>query len=118
MPPFRRVAALPWCGTWPGRLGLLAGGNPMPELGPNFFAPTVLADVDHSMQIMREETFGNLRNTPGSVSIAVETGRPVTGHRIITALIGDALRILNSPGTWQPWNSGIMSAVRPNHACG
>jgi succinate-semialdehyde dehydrogenase/glutarate-semialdehyde dehydrogenase len=37
---------------------LLAGGKTMPQLGPNFFAPTVLADVDHSMQIMREETFG------------------------------------------------------------
>jgi succinate-semialdehyde dehydrogenase/glutarate-semialdehyde dehydrogenase len=37
---------------------LLAGGRPLPQLGPNFFAPTILADVDHSMQIMREETFG------------------------------------------------------------
>jgi acyl-CoA reductase-like NAD-dependent aldehyde dehydrogenase len=37
---------------------LLAGGGAMPQLGPNFFAPTILADVDHSMRIMREETFG------------------------------------------------------------
>jgi acyl-CoA reductase-like NAD-dependent aldehyde dehydrogenase len=37
---------------------LLAGGKPLPDLGPNFFAPTILADVDHSMTIMREETFG------------------------------------------------------------
>jgi acyl-CoA reductase-like NAD-dependent aldehyde dehydrogenase len=37
---------------------LLAGGKAMPQLGPNFFTPTILADVDHSMQIMREETFG------------------------------------------------------------
>jgi acyl-CoA reductase-like NAD-dependent aldehyde dehydrogenase len=37
---------------------LLAGGKALPELGPNFFAPTVLAEVDHSMTIMREETFG------------------------------------------------------------
>jgi acyl-CoA reductase-like NAD-dependent aldehyde dehydrogenase len=37
---------------------LLAGGKTLPQLGPNFFAPTVLAGVDHSMQIMREETFG------------------------------------------------------------
>jgi acyl-CoA reductase-like NAD-dependent aldehyde dehydrogenase len=37
---------------------LLAGGKRMPELGPNFFAPTILADVDHSMTVMREETFG------------------------------------------------------------
>src|SRR5579859_5770619 len=37
---------------------LLAGGKALPELGPNFFAPTILADVDHAMTIMREETFG------------------------------------------------------------
>jgi acyl-CoA reductase-like NAD-dependent aldehyde dehydrogenase len=37
---------------------LLAGGKPLTQLGSNFFAPTILADVDHSMKIMREETFG------------------------------------------------------------
>ncbi len=37
---------------------ILAGGSRLRELGPTFFAPTVLADVDHTMQIMREETFG------------------------------------------------------------
>ena len=37
---------------------LLAGGQTMPQLGANFFAPTILAGVDHSMRIMQEETFG------------------------------------------------------------
>jgi succinate-semialdehyde dehydrogenase/glutarate-semialdehyde dehydrogenase len=37
---------------------LLAGGKTLPQLGPNFFAPTILADVQQSMRIMREETFG------------------------------------------------------------
>ena len=37
---------------------ILTGGSRLRELGPTFFAPTVIADVDHSMQIMREETFG------------------------------------------------------------
>ena len=39
---------------------VLAGGTRLRELGPTFFAPTVLADVDHSMRVMRkdEETFG------------------------------------------------------------
>ncbi len=36
-------------------------------------------------------TFGSFRNTLGSVSIAVETERPVTGHLIITELMGFAL---------------------------
>jgi acyl-CoA reductase-like NAD-dependent aldehyde dehydrogenase len=37
---------------------VLAGGSRFPELGKNFYKPTVLADVTHEMRIMREETFG------------------------------------------------------------
>jgi succinate-semialdehyde dehydrogenase/glutarate-semialdehyde dehydrogenase len=37
---------------------LLNGGERLKLLGPNFYAPTVLADVNHEMRIMREETFG------------------------------------------------------------
>ena len=37
---------------------VLIGDSRLPELGPNFYAPTVLAEVTHAMQIMREETFG------------------------------------------------------------
>ena len=37
---------------------VLTGASRLPELGPHFYAPTVLADVTHEMSIMREETFG------------------------------------------------------------
>ncbi len=37
---------------------VLAGGRRLPELGANFYAPTVLVDVTQDMRIMREETFG------------------------------------------------------------
>jgi len=37
---------------------LLTGGTRLHDLGRNFYAPTVLADVTHAMLIMREETFG------------------------------------------------------------
>src|SRR6202035_4269281 len=37
---------------------LMLGGSRLPNLGPNFYAPTVIAEVNHTMQIMREETFG------------------------------------------------------------
>jgi acyl-CoA reductase-like NAD-dependent aldehyde dehydrogenase len=36
---------------------VLAGGNEVPGPG-RFFEPTVLVDVDHSMKIMKDETFG------------------------------------------------------------
>jgi len=37
---------------------VLCGGKRLPELGPNFCAPTVIVDVTHSMRLMRDETFG------------------------------------------------------------
>jgi succinate-semialdehyde dehydrogenase/glutarate-semialdehyde dehydrogenase len=37
---------------------LICGGKRLSELGRNFFAPTVLADVTQEMLIMKEETFG------------------------------------------------------------
>ena len=37
---------------------VLAGGKRLTELGPNFYAPTVLADATADMQLTCEETFG------------------------------------------------------------
>ncbi len=37
---------------------VLTGGRPLPELGPNFYAPTVLEGVTTTMAVCDEETFG------------------------------------------------------------
>ncbi len=37
---------------------VLCGGNGRPELGPNFFEPTVIVGVDSSMKLFQEEAFG------------------------------------------------------------
>ena len=37
---------------------IVTGGNRRPDLGPTYLEPTVVTNVDHSMQLMREETFG------------------------------------------------------------
>ncbi|KFL52068.1 NAD-dependent succinate-semialdehyde dehydrogenase [Burkholderia pyrrocinia] len=37
---------------------VLTGGTRLPELGPNYYAPTVLADAAAGMQLGCEETFG------------------------------------------------------------
>ena len=34
------------------------GGRPLPALGANFFEPTVISDVNSSMRLFQEETFG------------------------------------------------------------
>lgn len=37
---------------------VLTGGHPRPDIGPYFYAPTVLADVTADMQLCAAETFG------------------------------------------------------------
>ena len=37
---------------------VVIGGNKMPQLGPNFFEPTVITNMNTEMQIASEETFG------------------------------------------------------------
>lgn len=37
---------------------LLTGGRRRPDIGPNYFEPAIVVRVDHSMRLMREETFG------------------------------------------------------------
>ncbi|MBE0690591.1 MAG: aldehyde dehydrogenase family protein [Anaerolineae bacterium] len=37
---------------------IILGGKRRPDLGPLFFEPTVIVDVDHTMALMKEETFG------------------------------------------------------------
>jgi acyl-CoA reductase-like NAD-dependent aldehyde dehydrogenase len=37
---------------------VLAGGKRLPDIGVNYYAPTILSDATHEMRIMREETFG------------------------------------------------------------
>ncbi|HLV96969.1 MAG TPA: aldehyde dehydrogenase family protein [Candidatus Acidoferrales bacterium] len=37
---------------------ILVGGKRRDDLGPNFLEPAVVTGVDHSMRLMREETFG------------------------------------------------------------
>jgi acyl-CoA reductase-like NAD-dependent aldehyde dehydrogenase len=37
---------------------ILCGGRARPDLGPNFFEPTVVVDVNNTMRLFQEETFG------------------------------------------------------------
>ena len=37
---------------------ILVGGHKMPQLGPNFYEPTVIANMHMKMQLATEETFG------------------------------------------------------------
>lgn len=53
---------------------VLAGAKALPELGPYFYAPTVLTDIKEDMRLAREEVFGPLIAVVGydSIDQAVE----------------------------------------------
>ena len=37
---------------------IVCGGKPRPDLGPNFFEPTIVTGVNNSMHLFQDETFG------------------------------------------------------------
>ncbi len=52
-----------------GGATLLTGGKPRPDVGPLFYEPTVLTDVDESMDLCRGETFGPVVSIYGFGSV-------------------------------------------------
>jgi acyl-CoA reductase-like NAD-dependent aldehyde dehydrogenase len=77
---------------------IVTGGNRRTDLGPNFLEPAVVTNVDHSMDLMREETFGPViairavasadealtlaNDSPFALSASVWTGNPKRGAEI------------------------------------
>jgi succinate-semialdehyde dehydrogenase/glutarate-semialdehyde dehydrogenase len=88
---------------------LLAGGQRRPDLGANYFEPAVLFNADHSMSVMREETFGpvlaiaSVRDADEAVALAndsafglsasVWTADRARGRRIAEALRAGAVMV-------------------------
>ncbi|MFC6237239.1 succinic semialdehyde dehydrogenase [Longivirga aurantiaca] len=64
---------------------VLTGGQPLPDVGPFYYAPTVLADVTAEMAVCREETFGpvasvyTFRTDDDAVAMANDTEYGLNG---------------------------------------
>jgi acyl-CoA reductase-like NAD-dependent aldehyde dehydrogenase len=88
---------------------VLCGGHSRPDLGPNFFAPTVISGVTQAMKLFQEETFGPIlaiqivRNEEEAIarcndsdfalSASVFTGNSVRGQTIARRLKAGAVMI-------------------------
>ena len=88
---------------------LLCGGHALPELGPNFFAPTVLSGVDNAMKLFQEEAFGPIlaiqiveneeeaiarcNDSEFSLAASVFTGDMARGQRVARRLKAGAVMI-------------------------
>jgi succinate-semialdehyde dehydrogenase/glutarate-semialdehyde dehydrogenase len=88
---------------------VLCGGIACPDLGPNFFEPTVIAGVDSSMKLFQEETFGPIlaiqtvgnaeeaisrsNDSPFTLSVSVWTGNSGFGENIAERLRAGAVMV-------------------------
>ncbi len=88
---------------------VLCGGHPRPDLGPNFFEPTVIAGVDSSMKLFQEETFGPIlalqsvrdaesaiaraNDSPFALAASVWTGNAQRGEAIAKRLRAGAVMV-------------------------
>ena len=88
---------------------ILTGGGRRPDLGPNFLDPAVVSHVDHSMQLMREETFGPViairavasadeavrfaNDSPFGLSASVWTGNARRGREIASQIRAGSVMI-------------------------
>lgn len=69
---------------------VVTGGTALPEVGPNFFAPTVLADIPHGAEILHKEVFGPVIALVGYSSLdeAVELAN-ATEYGLNAAVVGE-----------------------------
>lgn len=70
---------------------VVAGGHALPEIGPYFYAPTVLTDVTDQMRLHKNEVFGPLVSVYGYKTIdeAVELANATT-EGLNASVVGDA----------------------------
>lgn len=106
---------------------VVCGGEPRPDLGPNFFEPTIVTDVNGSMKLFQDETFGPImaiqvvRNTEEAVERAndsefglaasVWTGNADTGAKLAKRLRAGTVMVNDLV-------SGFAIAEAPHGGCG
>jgi succinate-semialdehyde dehydrogenase/glutarate-semialdehyde dehydrogenase len=106
---------------------VLCGGGARPDLGPNFFEPTVIVGVNSSMRLFQEETFGPIlamqsvsdaeeavsraNDSSFALSASVWTGNPGSGENIARRLRAGAVMVNDAISYF-----GIAEA--PHGGCG
>jgi len=106
---------------------VLCGGNARPDLGPNFFEPTVIVGIDSTMKLFQEETFGPIlamqtvrdaeeavtraNDSPFALAASVWTSNAARGQAIAKRLRAGAVMVNDAISYF-----GIAEA--PHGGCG
>jgi succinate-semialdehyde dehydrogenase/glutarate-semialdehyde dehydrogenase len=106
---------------------VLCGGRSRPDLGPNFFEPTVIISVDSSMKLFQDETFGPImairvvRDAEEAIARANDSEFALSAS-VWTGDVGDGKRIAQRlrAGTVMVNDliSGFAIAEAPHGGCG
>lgn len=75
---------------------LVTGGTPRPEVGPNFYAPTVLSNVPKDAKVLKEEVFGPVLAVVGYSTLeeAIELAND-TEYGLNASVIGNQSQALS-----------------------
>jgi succinate-semialdehyde dehydrogenase/glutarate-semialdehyde dehydrogenase len=96
---------------------LVTGGKPLPEIGPNFYAPTVLTDIPHGAEILHKEVFGPVIALVGydSLDEAIELAN-ATEYGLNASVVGDKKQALKVASKLMAGSVNINEGYRASMA--
>jgi acyl-CoA reductase-like NAD-dependent aldehyde dehydrogenase len=96
---------------------LVTGGKSLPEIGPNFYAPTVLADIPHGAEILHKEVFGPVIALVGydSLDEAIELAN-ATEYGLNASVVGDPKKALKVASKLMAGSVNINEGYRASMA--
>jgi succinate-semialdehyde dehydrogenase/glutarate-semialdehyde dehydrogenase len=96
---------------------LVTGGKALTEVGPNFYAPTVIADIPHGAEILHKEVFGPVIALVGydSLDEAVELAN-ATEYGLNAAIVGDKNQALKLASRLMAGSVNINEGYRASMA--
>ena len=96
---------------------LVTGGRALPEIGPNFYAPTVLADIPHGAEILHKEVFGPVIALVGydSLDEAIDLAN-ATEYGLNAAVVGNPKQALEVASQLMAGSVNINEGYRASMA--
>jgi succinate-semialdehyde dehydrogenase/glutarate-semialdehyde dehydrogenase len=96
---------------------LVTGGKALPEIGPNFYAPTVLADIPHGAEILHKEVFGPVIALVGydSLDEAIELAN-ATEYGLNASVVGNPKQALEVASQLMAGSVNINEGYRASMA--
>lgn len=96
---------------------IVTGGHALLDVGPNFFAPTVLTDIPHGAEILHKEVFGPVIALVGYSSLdeAVELAN-ATEYGLNASIVGDPKKALKLASKLMAGSVNINEGYRASMA--